>query len=196
MKKDNKLVKFTIFVLLITIVAICLVSGTFAKYTSKVSGKDTAIVAKWDIELNDNKIMETDTVSFDLFKSVNDTNVKKETEEGKPSIIAPGTTGSFVLKVENLSQVTAKYSIAFETTETTIPLKFAVGTVDENTVWKDSIEDLNVTDDVIAIDAEAETVTVNWKWDFEGGRDEADTNLGITPETVTVTATLTATQVD
>ena len=112
MKKDNKLVKFTMFVLLITIVAIVLVVGTYAKYTSDASGSSTATVAKWQIKANGTDITVDDaTIAFNLFETINDTaNTAQETDV-KAGLIAPGTAGSFNLKVKNESEVTAKYSI-------------------------------------------------------------------------------------
>lgn len=50
--KNNKLAKFMALVLLVTLLAVILVSGTYAKYTTAVSAKDTATVARWNITLN------------------------------------------------------------------------------------------------------------------------------------------------
>ena len=47
--KNNKLAKFMALVLLVTLLAVILVSGTYAKYTTAVSAKDTATVARWNI---------------------------------------------------------------------------------------------------------------------------------------------------
>lgn len=207
MKKDNKLVKFTMFVLLITIVAIVLVSGTYAKYTSKVSGESTATVAKWSIKVNDNELAaENSTVTFNLFDTINDTgNTAKETDVANKKI-APGTAGSFDLKVKNESEVTAKYAISFEVSESDIPLEFST---DKGVTWKDSIT--APAEKTLAVGAAEDTVTVQWRWVYEvadstdanivdANVDAADTTLGIaaqtTAPTVTVTTTLTATQVD
>ena len=61
MKNDNSIVKFTAFVLLITMVVLCLVSGTFAKYTSEFNGTDSAVVARWNV--SDGDALKT----FDIF---------------------------------------------------------------------------------------------------------------------------------
>lgn len=208
MKKDNKLIKFTLFVLLITIVAIILVSGTFAKYTSEVSGTDTATVAKWQIKVNGTDItVENPSVTFNLFDTINDTgNTAAETDvvTGK---IAPGTAGKFDLKIDNLSEVTAKYSIAFELTNTgSIPVEFST----DGTTWKTALDPIESTEaEYLTAESGTKTITVQWRWAYEGATstnytttqtDVTDTALGTaaktTPAEVKVKTTLTATQVD
>mgnify|MGYP000482400440 CR=1 FL=1 len=113
MKNENKLMKITTFVLLITILALILVSGTYAKYTSSVSGSDSATVAKWSIKVNGTEIaVANPNVTFKLFETINDTNggVESDVTSG---LIAPGTSGAFSVKIKNESEVTAKYSIGF-----------------------------------------------------------------------------------
>ena len=197
MKKDNKLTKFVAFVLLITLLALILVSNTYAKYTSSQDLSATATVAKWAIKVNDNDILES--VTFDLFKHT-DSNVKSDK-------IAPGTTGNFAINVTNESEVAAKYEITFDALENTknIPLEFS--TDDSN--WTKDITTLKPTKVLDMADNKEDTVTIYWRWAFEGKdstnytvdqTDSTDTALGTaaTTETIkaTVTAHLTATQVD
>lgn len=205
MKKGNNLVKFIMFVLLITIVAIVLVAGTYAKYTSQVSGESTATVAKWSIKVNDKELaVENSKVTFNLFETINDTgNIAQETDV-KAGLIAPGTAGSFNLKVKNESEVTAKYSIDFVLTNTSnIPIEFST----DGTTWTNSIT--APAEKSLAVGAPEDTITVQWRWAFNGTdstnyqttqNDVTDTTLGIVAQTapakVTVTTTLTATQVD
>ena len=204
--RNNKLVKFTTFVLLITIIAICLVSGTFAKYTTTVTGEATATVAKWEIEVKDGETaVSGETVEFSLFDTINDTDAtNKETDvaEGK---IAPGTSGSFKLTVANKSEVNAEYAIDYTVTKTAnIPIKFSV---DGGQSWTEDLADVTGTLDMI--DGETidnEEITVQWMWAFEElndgvantAVDAADTTIGelATPATVTVAATITVDQVD
>lgn len=202
MKKENSLVKFTTFVLLITIIAVALVSGTYAKYTSTATGSDTATVAKWSIIVGEGEkevdIASNKTVTFNLFNTLtNESNVAKT--DG--TLIAPGTTGSFDLKINNASQVTAEYAISFKVEDNNagIPLEFKVG--DGN--WtKGSIPAVDTTKLEMNKD---NTVTVSWRWVYEvesddanviADADTADTKLGVSTPSITVTATITATQVD
>lgn len=204
MKKDNKLVKFTMFVLLITIVAIILVSGTYAKYTSEASGTATATVAKWSIIVNDDEEIATttpQTVTFDLFKTINDSDGSSAETDVASGLIAPGTVGSFELSIKNESEVNAKYAIAFEVTGSDVPLEFSVNGGE----WADTITaPAETTLDM----GESDTVNVKWRWAFEEkvgdvvntAVDTADTALGINAQTVApeviVKTTLTVTQVD
>ena len=199
MKKDNKLAKLTALVLLVTLAALILVSSTYAKYTSSANASDTVTVAKWSIKVSDKDITKKESITFDLFKTINDTNVKS----GK--IIAPGTSGNFEMSVENASEVTAKYSINYTIDNTkNIPLEFSLTGTDG---WTNDITTLSTTDVIKTIGSEKDTITVYWRWAFEGKNstnftttqtDESDTALATadTLPTVTVTATITATQVD
>ena len=110
MKKNNKLGKFVAFVLLITIIAVILVASTYAKYTTSKDLEAVATVAKWSIKLGGKDITQNETVIFDLFTTVKDTDGNDETDVSA-NRIAPGTQGSFDVELENASEVTAKYNI-------------------------------------------------------------------------------------
>ena len=58
----NKMMRIASVLLVAALITTCAISGTFAKYVTKVSGEDTARVAKWGILLG----MEGD----DLFQVV------------------------------------------------------------------------------------------------------------------------------
>jgi len=206
--KKNKMMRLASVLLVCVLMSSSMISGTFAKYTSTSSGTDSARVAKWSIKVEGTEIGvagETQ-VAFELFSTINDANVK--TGENDDNIIAPGTSGSFAIDIENLSEVTAKYTIALEETNTgNIPLQYSVNGTD----WKDSIAELTMTEltDVeITMGTGTATKTVYWKWVFDGTAengpvhaeqtDVTDTALGNagTAATVTIKATITATQVD
>lgn len=185
-----------------TLLMTCVLSGTLAKYTSSADGSAKATVAKWSIEVNDTEIAVSPaaTVDFKLFDTVKDTNGTDDETDVVSGKIAPGTSGSFDLKVENTSEVTATYAIDFDVTnEKNIPLEFSV----DGTTWKMSIDDLDIAATNIAMNGNA-TKTIQWRWAFEQtditAGDTADTALGIaaqgTAPEVTVSATITATQVD
>ena len=173
----------------------CFVSGTFAKYVSSATGTDSATVAKWDIKVNDANIATSDVFEFELFKTITDSDLSSPEGDMLPndgSIIAPGTSGKFNIKIKNDSQVNATYAIDYSVENTdNIPVQFSV----DGTNWYFGIDLLDVSN--VAIDMGAEkTVTVYWKWDFYGD-DDFDTDLGkVGTATLTVTAKVTATQVD
>jgi len=129
--------------------------------------------------------------------------------------IAPGTSGSVDLYLENASEVAAQYSIKFECTNNAdIPLKYALVAAnaampDSSAAdWKSSIAYLDKTDIALAAaTTEATTDEANyrlyWKWEFDDDSvtkktDATDFALGTaaTAPTATITATVTATQVD
>lgn len=97
------------------------VSGTYAKYISKVGGTDTARVARWSFN--------SDAQEIDLFKeSYKDGAVKSLMNcdaEGKncDNVVAPGTEGkyTFQLTTDNLdlaSEVRYKFTVNIKGTDT------------------------------------------------------------------------------
>ena len=209
--KKNRTLRVSALLLALTLITTCLVGGTFAKYTSSTTGSDTATVAKWSFKVNGAEfaVAPEEELTFDLFKTILDTGSAAEIDVKNGKLIAPGTSGSFDLKVTNDSEVNAKFTVALaETNASNVPLQYSV---DNGTTWKDSIADLTMsglTDQAIDMGA-TKTVTVLWRWVFEGTTppgahadqtDVTDTALGIAARTaaptVTITATLTATQVD
>lgn len=202
--KKNKVLLLGIITVFVAIFSLTLVSGTWAKYTSTVSGADTAKVAKWAWKVNDADLTlgtTTGTVQFNLFDTVLDTatgNDGKPDTDVKPGtetpIIAPGTKGSFELKVTNASEVNGTLKVKLEQSGATVPLKFST-----NGTAYVSLAELNTSLESTAVGfGTTETITIYWMWAFEDaeGTDATDTTLGIAGEEVTVNATLTFTQVD
>ena len=175
----------------------CFVGGTFAKYTTSGTGTDSATVAKWDIKVGGTNIATNATFTFDLFKTIKDSNGTADETDMSPvdgTIIAPGTRGSFDIVIKNDSEVNATYAIDYTVTNTNnIPVKFSV----DGTNWFDDINYLDVRSVAINMGATA-TVTVQWMWEFERtDGDTQDTTLGsAATATLTVAAAVTATQVD
>lgn len=204
MKKENKVMKFASFVLLITIIALILVAGTYAKYTSEATGSSTATVAKWLIKLNGKDITlsgSNENLTFNLFDTINDTATGKAENDVSPRMIAPGTMGSFSFDLENDSQVNAEYTIELTLTDDnneaiTLPLQFSL----DGKAWgdlKNLAGNLVMDDTTTEADEGKTTATVQWKWDYERtGKDEEDTGLGIAASNVNVNVKLVVSQVD
>ena len=181
MKNESRIVKFTAFVLLLTMIVLCLVSGTFAKYTSHFAGTDTAIVAVWDVSDGDieenfdifdhSKIYDLENANFDA--PVADADVYQDaSEEAK---IAPGTWGSFTYELTNGSDVTTLYEIAYTANEDGIPLEWSLNGSD----WENNVAELN--QQRTEFTESEELITLYWRWVFENSAistDEADTALG------------------
>lgn len=197
MRSDNAIVKFTMLVLILTMLSLCLVSNTYAKYTSTFAESDTAIVAKWDVSagdasttidlFNSSKIYDTNGVTDYTQVGTDDTDVTNGTADG---IIAPGTWGSFFYSVSNNSDVNATYTVDYTVTAANVPLEWSV----DGSTWSTNLSNVSTT--ALNMGATA-NVTVYWRWAFNGD-DSADTALGTAttlarPE---VTITTTFTQVD
>ena len=198
-KRSSMMVRLVAALAVTMMFTMCLVGGTFAKYTSSATGNDNANVAKWDIKVGGTNIATNDTFTFDLFKTIKDSDgINNETEMNPVdgSIIAPGTQGSFDLVLTNASQVTAQYAIDYTVTNNNdIPVKFSV---DGGTTWTNDLADVAASDSTkLAANSGTTTIKVQWKWDFNGSDDSFDTALGIGGNAVlTVKAEVTATQVD
>ena len=197
-KRSSMMVRLVAVLAVVMMFTMCFVGGTFAKYTSSGTGTDTATVAKWSFKVGETDIATTDTFTFDLFKTIKDSDGIKDETEMNPvdgSIIAPGTQGSFDLVLTNASQVTAQYAIDDTVTNNNdIPVKFSV---DGGSNWTNDLADVAASDSTkLAANSGTTTITVQWKWDFNGN-DTTDTALGsAATATLTVAAKVTATQVD
>ena len=201
--KNNKTVKFMALVLFVTILAIILVSGTYAKYTTSATGSDFATVAKWSIKLGDEDIAKSTekTFSIDLFSTITNTDGSEEKNVKKTdgTLIAPGTMGSFtLLSLKNESEVNAKYSVTYTlSNESGVPLEFTTNKDDESS-WKSDFTAVNISNEALATNATATTATVYWRWAFtkDTARDTSDTTLGTTTPKVTLTAEIDVEQAD
>lgn len=205
--EKNKTRKMISITLLIVMIALILVSGTYAKYTGTTSGSDTATVAKWSFNVGGSDIA-TKTFTFNLFNTIKEADgTSNETDVTGDKIIAPGTSGSFSLKLENKSDVSAKYGIKYTVTNTAgIPIKFSTNGTD----WSESLADVTASDTATKLAAKTGTTTikVQWKWDYENtntsaneteknATDAKDTELGAKgTATIAVKADVTATQID
>ena len=224
MKKENKVVKFAIIVLALTMIALILVSGTYAKYTSEAEITGSVKVASWKITVSDKDGADIDitdpevkTVDVALINTIYDAESKAngtvatdaETdvdESGATKLIAPGTSGKFDFTIKNLSQVTATYTVTFEDPNTTVPLEYSA----DGTTWSKDISVLNVsTNNTLAMNNGSKKLDFYWRWAFEGEKsathtsdqtDSKDTDLGRTAQTnpaeVTLRAKIVATQVN
>ena len=199
MKKRINLAKVTSFALLLTMIAVILVSGTYAKYTSTASGTNATVVAKWSFMAN-GKDMTTlennEEIEFDLFNTIYDSNGTDKETDVEDGLIAPGTSGSFEFVLQNTSDVTTQYAIDFEVEdENDIPIQYSLNGND----WYSEISDIDIRksdDTILAIGSGEKSITIKWKWAFDGDNDK-DTQLGTLEDvTIKIKATVTATQIN
>ncbi|MDD4565831.1 MAG: hypothetical protein PHE79_10205, partial [Eubacteriales bacterium] len=196
------------------------VSGTFAKYTTAVSGKDTVRVAKFDVAVGDGATTFTTGTAIDIFTMAADTGVSSVTADGK-KIIAPGTTGDFTIEIENKSEVAVGIDLTLsETNAGNVPIYYVydgkrysskltgaytgddAGSYANLAALEAAIAtDLEIPATANGVAAAPYEAELDWFWAFEsagaGQTDVSDTTLGTagTAE-VTLTITVTATQLD
>ena len=200
--KKNKMMRIASILLVAVLLSTCAISGTFAKYTSTVTGSDSVTVAKWAIEVNDTEIVKNGAPAFALFDTA--AQYDEDGNDVAAGKIAPGTQGSFNFKVENVSEVSVKYAITFTVTFPTgidnTRFKFYSNDTMTTEISADATGKYTVVSDVeIEVnDTEADVVNVYWQWTFADTVDDSD--LGELAQngttTVTVAPTITVEQVD
>ena len=115
--KKNKMMRIASVLLVAVLISTCAISGTFAKYVTKVSGTDSARVAKWGILL--------DLKAGDVFAkeyATHDTDAKEYLElsvEADEKVVAPGTSsadveGNIVGSVSGKPEVATRYMLTVE----------------------------------------------------------------------------------
>ena len=220
--KKNKAMRLASALLVLTLLTTCVISGTFAKYTTNTTGTDKARVAYWGFD-------QAAATAIDLFDGTYD-NVKSSGEvDGFSNVVAPGTskktTFAFGYTNYKTNAITAPEVAYTFTVNPTITGDY--NALDANTRFKwtlakgdaaateyQTVAQLLAAIKALSGDATGsktynpgelpaaftsadDVYTIGWKWDFEGN-DTADTTLGNsqTLENVTFAIAITATQVD
>lgn len=209
-KKNYNWIKIFAILLLLVMLVLMLIVGTYAKYTTEVEGSDSSVVAKWAWQINDADVSQSNTeFSFNLFDTIKDTDGNNETDV-KSTKIAPGTKGEFEIKVENLSEVNAYYNLTLNETKgqdvSSAKIEYSIIGTDEATDWTTNINTFNLTDTVLEMETGSKTITVYWRWAYSPSvaQDNTDTTVGFAAansasdanKTITIEATLNFTQVD
>ncbi len=198
--KKNKILVLGLVAAFVAVLSLTLVSGTWAKYTSTVTGSDEARVAKWSFDGVD---LTAKTVTVNLFDTIKDSDGNNETDVKSSStdtVIAPGTKGTGTFALKNTGEVTAKAKVTFKVTNANnIPVKFTKADGTEVTAAADGTYTLDEV--TLAMGAtDATNVTLNWEWPFEAATpntNEADTTLGAAgTATIKVEVTVVFEQVD
>ena len=204
--KKNKFFMLGIITVFVAILSFTFVSSTFARYTSQVSGTDSAKVAIWKWSFTqDVQGTQSSLATIDLFKTQvydldGSNNVVVGTDDaeikdgaGQP-IIAPGSGGKATFIISNESEVSANYRVNFTAEEKGVALEWSL----DNATWKTDIAGLNIADTKLVYETGTATINLYWRWVIEGGENtnQEDTNLGLSPVEPTVTVQVIMTQVD
>lgn len=168
--RKNKMMRAASGLLVATLLTTSVISGTFAKYTTTNSGKDSATVAKFGVTISVNDDMGLFKTQYekDDTSATSANTVVSATSDRK---IAPGTKGSMQFSIEGKPEVATKLSVEVEnataahldageytldagkfaereckvkTTSDYEPIKWYVGTeaITENTTYEKTLEEV------------------------------------------------------
>lgn len=217
--KKTKFMRAALLLLVLTLITSCFVGGTFAKYTTKAEGSDSARVAKFGVSVTGNgtlfaKSYEKTDAAF------TETNSVVSTE----NVVAPGTSGEMTkMTLTGTPEVAVRVSytgeakldgwmvndafycplvvkvneteIKMDDTQITSAEKFAEAINNAikgySKVYKAGTDLSTIPNDSLAI---------SWSWGFDGN-DVKDTVLGNAAadnnaSSITVKVTTTVTQID
>ena len=140
--KKNMIMRIASVLLVAVLLSTCAIAGTFAKFTSEVTGEITAKVAKWDIEFKNGEDVVVEDFNFTLQDTMS------RDENVNDGVIAPGTKGEYTLKITNNSDVKVEYDVVV-TPGNDFPagLTFSVSEATGNLGF-----------------AATETITITWNW--------------------------------
>ena len=210
MKKNNTM-RVAAGLAVAALLSTCLVSGTFAKYTTDASSQDSARVAKFGVELVANKKAFAETY--------NEKNAAAASVSASENVVAPGTSGvleatqvtgtpEVAVHVDNTAEVTLGDNWVGENGKYYCPLEVTVGnqtplkgtTYSSAAEFKEAIEDAvksTSNDYQVGDDITSASPSVAWKWAFEGNSDPDDTALGDAANAkIDIKVTTTVTQID
>lgn len=192
--KKNIIAKIGAAAVVLTMVTTSLVGGTFAKYTSTVSGNATATVAAWKIDFKKGEAAYSGG-DFALINQNTDALTENKT-------IAPGSNGTIVLDIDGTkSEVAYKYTIELDKSQLgDIPIKFydKAGEGKTELTFTDNKYTLtgtvNINNDSNPVSKEVKS-SIYWEWSSNG--DDADNTLGnaITQATGKIGISMSAVQI-
>ena len=187
----NKKSMFVILLLLLVGVSSIYVARTYAKYIGEAEGTGSAVVAKWAFE--DDNATAINNISLEGTADVS------TLSDGK---IAPGTSGSFAINVNNEnSEVGVDFTISMGTiTDKPTNLKFYK---DANHTTEFVPGTTTITGQLAAEDATGVDVTLYWAWEYETGTvtdgvatgDAVDTQAGEAATSLSIPITIKGVQV-
>lgn len=165
----KSLTTLTVIALLLVLLTLIAVSGTYAKYTTTIEGKSTAIVAKWNFTAKNG----TTELEEDFVIDLGATATVGAVPVGDTKKIQPGSKGEIVITIDNTaSDVAASLQIEATAIEGS-PLTAAQFTFSDPVIKNSSDEEI---ESVPA--GETATATVTWEWVYDSGNDAADTTVG------------------
>lgn len=202
--KKNVMMRLASFLLVAVLISTSAISGTYAKYVTEATGRDSARVAKFGVTITAADELFSDSykdakTTYTANEQVGEITVQASTEG--TDVVAPGTNGALAgFAVEGTPEVDVQvtYDATLNLAGWTLadnseycPIEITVGTdtfkVGDNAA---DVADLKAKVEA-AIEGKAalyhtntdlsavnDDVVVSWAWDFEGNIDANDTYLG------------------
>ena len=196
--RKNYAMRISSILLILTMMSLCMVSGTFAKYTVTKDGNDTATVAKFAVKLGEKELTKAEKINVNLFGNTYLGGKVKGKSEGETEkkVVAPGTSGYLPITITNSGEVEVTAKLSFSETKTgEIPIKYAITNSESITGsedWKTTISDLNGSAvQSLKVGESGTPKYLHWKWDTEN--DTKDTELGTAETLAQVKVTITCT---
>ncbi|NLN84290.1 MAG: hypothetical protein GX138_08100 [Firmicutes bacterium] len=213
--KKNLVFRLGLLALVLTLVTMPLVSGTYAKYVTSEVGTAQARVAKWGVEID----VDVDDLFGAAYEDLDGGNGPAEwiAVDDNPDyagitvnastntyVLAPGTKGSMTFDINGQPEVAVSVKVEAGTEE---------GQIVTLTGWDYEIEEVTYTPVVFKVNNESKTlaelnsyfedlyedydpntnlsdefdeVTIEWEWPFDSGNDVGDTYYGDKAETPTI----------
>lgn len=195
--KKNKMMRAASALLVAVLLTTCVISGTYAKYTTSNSALDSARVAKWGFE--------TTELTIDMFAAEYNGTVDASDDK---DVVAPGTTKTFTVALLPTAG-TPEVKYHFDANISTVS---ADADLLDKLVWSlNGSEVGNFAALVTAIDTAydkdydvntlpIDEIEITWNWPYyeSDAEDGTDTALGnaSTPASLEVKFSFTATQLD
>lgn len=115
--EKNRMMRLASALLILTLLTTCMISGTFAKYTTQATGEDTARVAKWGVTVS----THTDLFAISYTNTNDNSGTVTVKSEGADKLVAPGTTG-IGLGVTSEGTPEVSYEMKIKLNDTTVKM--------------------------------------------------------------------------
>lgn len=116
--EKNRMMRLASALLILTLLTTCMISGTFAKYTTQATGEDTARVAKWGVTVS----THTDLFATSYTNTNDNSGTVTVKSEGADKLVAPGTTGTGLgVTSEGTPEVSYEMKIKLDNTTAEMP---------------------------------------------------------------------------
>lgn len=187
--KKNKMMRAALALLVVTMLTMSIVSGTFAKYVTQGSATDSARVAKFGVEVASTGSLFAKTYAKSTNTPGGETLSVVSSNDEK--VVAPGTKNDTGLTLSLTGKPEVDVKVTFNVTTATeihlgdyYPVKFTLkkgntAIVENGTLAKvkEELDKLEVSYTAGTELSEGDTINLSWKWDFDGD-DTKDTKLG------------------